>query len=483
MNLKEKIYSGVAWNATGLFIDSGLNYIIKLILARLLVPKAFGIIGLAALFMSMIQVFSDLGMSSALIQRKEKELNQIDYDTAYWVGIVWGLLLALVLSTVIAPIAASFYNQEILKIIIPVLSTGIILSQLRTIHIVNITRDMDFKRIVLPRNISNIFAGVVAITMALMGYGIWSLVIDGIAGNLLQVIIYSYVSPWKPRFRFSKNSFKKIFSFGIYTSGTGVFNYLTNNIDYLIIGKLLGAQQLGLYALGYNITYVIRGQIMRVINSVFYPVYSKLQDNLVAVKKYYFKVIKYNCVVIYPVMVGIILLSKPLVLYGLGEKWKDAIIPMQIMAGAGLIHLLTSSNTVLLRGLGKPKLELIFSIIKTLGVNVPLIVLGIIHNGITGAAMGLLVAKFVIFFINNITLRKVAGIKFTEILGNAGSLFGITLIAILFVFIIKNFVILLLIYLVYLTVHLIISYADIRQIIILYKTKKGDSKTVKSYAN
>ena len=483
MSLKNKIYSGVAWNATGLFIDNGFNYVIKLILARLLVPKAFGIIGLATIFMGMIQVLSDLGMSSALIQRKENDLNQIDYDTAYWAGIVWALILTAVLSLIVAPIAASFYNQEILKLIIPVLSIGIILSQLRTVHIVNITREMDFKRIVIPRNISNIFAGVVAITMALMGFGVWSLVFDGIAGKLLLVFIYSYVSPWKPRFRFSKASFKKIFNFGIYTSGTGMFTYLTNNIDYLLIGKLLGAQQLGLYTLGYNVTYVIRGQIMRVVNSVFYPVYSKLQDNLVAVKKYYFKVIKYNCVVIYPIMVGIILLSQPLVIYGLGEKWIGAIIPMQIMAGAGLIHLLARSNTVLLRGLGKPKLELIFSIIKTLGVNVPFIVLGIVYNGITGAAMGLLAAKFIIFFINNIILRKVAGIKFTEILSNAGGLFAVTLFAILFVFIIKNYLVLSLIYLLYLAIHLIISYADIKQIIILYRNKKGNKEIIKSYVN
>lgn len=483
MNLKKKIYGGVAWNASGLFIDNGLNYIIKLILARLLIPKAFGIIGLATIFMGMIQVFSDLGMSAALIQQKDKELDPVDYDTAYWTGIIWGVFLSAVLSLIVAPIAASFYSQDILKSIIPVLSIGLLLSPLRAVHIVNITREMDFKKIVLPRNISNVFAGAVAIAMAFMGFGVWSLVFDGVAGSLLLVIIYSKVSPWRPRFRFSRKSFKKIFSFGIYTAGTGIFNYLTNNIDYLLIGKLLGPQQLGLYTFGYTATYVIRGQIMKVVNSVFYPVYSKLQDDLKAVKKYYFKVIKYNCVVIYPIMVGIILLAEPLVVYGLGKKWEGAIIPMQLMAAAGLVHLLTSSNTVLLRGLGKPNLELVFSIIKTLGVNVPFIALGVVYNGIIGAATGLLAAKFVIFFINNIILKKVADIKFTEILGNAGSLFAVTLVAISSVFIVKNYIILSIIYLLYLVVHLLLSYTDLKQIIVLYNGKKNKKGPAKSYAS
>lgn len=473
MSLKKKIFGGVAWNAVGLIIDNGASMIIKLMLARILLPKDFGIIGLATVFIGMVRIFSDLGMSAALIQRKEEHLSPIDYDTAYWAGIIWGVFLAVILSFVVAPIAASFYNQKILLLIIPVLSLSLLLRPFVVIHIVNITRELDFKRIVLPRNVSRFTAGVIAIAMALMGFGVWSLVFQGITTNFLLIIIYSFISKWRPKFQFSKESFKKIFSFGVFTSGTGIFNYLTNNIDYLLIGKFLGAQQLGLYTLGYNVTYVVRGQIMKVVNSVFYPVYSKLQDDLVAVKKYYFKVIKYNCVVIYPIMVGIIMLAEPLVIYGLGKKWEEAIIPMQLMAAAGLVHLLTSSNTVLLRGLGKPKLEMIFSIIKTLGVNVPFIVIGVLYNGIIGAATGLLAAKFVIFFINNIILKKVAGIKFTEILGNAGSLFAITIAAIGSVFIIKNYVTLSVIYVVYLGVHLMLSYTDLKQIIILYKGRKN----------
>jgi len=234
--------------------------------------------------------------------------------------------------------------------------------------------------------------------MAIMGFGVWSIVFQSVATDVLLVIVYSYVSPWRPQRRFSKDSFIKIFSFGAYTTGTSVFNYLTSNLDYLLIGKLLGAHQLGVYTLGYNVTYVVRGQIMNVINSVFFPVYRKIQEDLKTIKRYYFRVIKYNCIVIYPIMIGIILLAQPLVLFGLGEKWIEAIVPMQLMAAAGLVHLLTSSNTVLLRGIGKPNLELLFSIIKTLGVNVPFIVLGIIYYGIIGAAAGLLAAKVVIFF-------------------------------------------------------------------------------------
>ena len=475
MKLKHKIFGGVVWNSIGLLIDDGLHMIVKLILARLLLPEEFGIIGFAVVFTGIIKVLSDMGMSAALIQRKDEDLKPVDYDTAFWAGIVWGLFLAAIVTFAVAPIAASFFNEPLLKTIIPVLSISFLLKPLTTVHIVNITREMDFKKIVLPRNISNITAAVIAIIMALTGFGVWSLVFQRVLTNLFLAVIYWFVSDWRPKIRFSPISFKKIFSFGVYTTGTKVLNFLTGNIDYLIIGKMLGAQPLGVYSLAYNLTYVVRGQIMNVVNKVFYPVYSKIQDDASTIKRYYFKVIKYNCIVIYPIMVGLILLAKPLVLLGLGERWSDAVIPIQLMAGAGLVHLLTSSNTILLRGIGKPRLEMIMSIIKTLGVNVPFIVLGVIYYGINGAAAGLLAAKIVIFFINNITLRKVAGIKFLEILDNAGSLFAVTIVTLIVSFFTNDYLLLSLLFAVYLVLHIKTSYPDIKQIWSIYKEKKGNN--------
>jgi O-antigen/teichoic acid export membrane protein len=472
LSLRQKIFGGVVWNAVGLMIDNGLNILVKLLLARLLLPEHFGIIGFAAIFIGMVEVFSDLGMSAALIQRKDEKLKPIDYDTAFWAGLVWGLFLFAVLWLIVSPMAADFFHESMLTSVIPVLSVVVLLKPLWAVQVINITRELDFKRIVIPRNTSKIFAAVVAIIMALTGFGVWSLVFQSVVSEVLMVLIYTYVSPWRPRMRFSITSFKNIFGFGVYTTGTQIFNYLTGNIDYLLIGRLLGAGPLGVYTLGYTVTYLVRAKIMNVINKVFYPVYSRVQDDLTTVKRYYFKVIKYNCIVIYPMMVGIILLAEPAVLIGLGEKWRDAIIPMQLMAAAGLVHLLTSSNTVLLRGIGKPKLELIFSIIKTLGVNVPLIVLGVIYYGIIGAAAGLLAAKIVIFFINNLTLRKVAGIKFTEILANAGSLFAMTFIVSSLSIFISNNLILGIIFALYLIVHIKLSYKDLIQLLDIYRSRK-----------
>jgi len=472
--MKHKIFGGVVWNFTGLMIDNGLRMIVKLILARLLLPEDFGIIGFAVLFMGIINIFSDLGMSAALIQRKDTELKPIDYDTAFWVGIGWGLFLAIVLTFIITPISVNFFNEPRLNSILPVLSISLIIGPLSTIHIVNITREMDFKRIVVPQNVSHVAAAIIAIVMAFMGFGVWSLVFQRLLAVFFLVLIYTFESTWRPQMRFSKVSFKKIFNFGIYTTGTSIFNYLTGNIDYLLIGKMLGAQPLGIYSLAYNVTYIIRSQIMNVTNKVFFPVYSKIQNDSEKIKRYYFKIIKYNCIVIYPIMIALIFFAKPLVLIGLGEKWIEAVIPIQFMAGAGLVHLLTSSNTILLRGIGRPRLEMIMSIIKTMGVTVPFIVLGVIYNGINGAAAGLLASKTVIFFINNITLKKVANIKFWEILNNAGSLFAITLISVISSFFVKEYLILTAVFTIYLVIHILVSYQDIKQIIILFKQKKSN---------
>ena len=211
MSLKHKIFGGVAWNAIGLIIENGLQMLVKLILARLLLPEVFGIIGFATVFIGMVQVFGDLGMSAALIQRREKDLSPIDYDTAYWAGLGWGLFLAAILSLIIGPIAASFYNESLLIVIMPVLGSSLVFKNLIAVHIVNMTREMDFKKLVLPRNISKIIASIMAIIMAVTGFGVWSIVFQSVASDLFLVFIYSYVSPWKPRMHFSKASFKKYF--------------------------------------------------------------------------------------------------------------------------------------------------------------------------------------------------------------------------------------------------------------------------------
>ena len=463
----------MAWNAVGSLIDNGLGIVVKLILASLLLPEHFGIIGFAIIFIGFIESFADLGMSAALIQRKEKNLEPIDFDTAFWAGLLWGGFLFALVSLVMAPMAARFFDEPVLIEIIPILSITLLLRPLWAIHVASITRELDFKRIVVPRNISKIVAAAIAIVMALTGFEVWSLVFQSVISELLLVLIYMYASPWRPRLRFSLASLKSIFGFGLYTTGTKVFNYLTGNIDYLLIGKLLGAHSLGVYTIGYTVTYMVRSKIMDVINKVFYPVYSKVQDDLVTIKRYYLKVIRYNCIVVFPMMVAIILLAEPGVLMGLGEKWSDAIIPMQLMAAAGLVHLLTSSNTVLLRGIGKPRLELILSVVKTLGVNVPLVVLGVVYYGIIGAAAGLLLSKIVIFFINSVTLKKVAGIGFLEITGNAGGFVAVAAIFSAPAFFEISSSVLLMVFLVYLSVHALLSYKDINQLLEVYRTRKN----------
>ena len=170
-------------------------------------------------------------MSAALIQRKEKNLKPEDFDTAYWAGLLWGGFLFALVSLVMAPMAARFFDEPMLVEIIPVLSITLLLRPLWAIHVASITRELDFKRIVVPRNFSKIVAAAIAIGMALTGFEVWSLVFQSVFSELLLVLIYTYASPWRPRLRFSLASLKSIFGFGLYTTGTKVFNYLTGNID------------------------------------------------------------------------------------------------------------------------------------------------------------------------------------------------------------------------------------------------------------
>ena len=226
MSLNKQITSGIFWTSIQILIQQSFSFIVKLVLARLLFPDDFGLIGMAIVFTSFVQVFNDLGIGAALIQRKEEDLNQKHYHTSFWTGIVWSIFLYIIIVCVVAPLAANFYNEPLLESIIPILSIGVLASPINLVHKAQLTKAMNFKKIALISNSSNIFSGVLSVSLALYGMGVWSLVFNSVASIVIAVPFYFKATGWKPKFIWGKQEFKDIFGFGMYTTGTSVFNNL-----------------------------------------------------------------------------------------------------------------------------------------------------------------------------------------------------------------------------------------------------------------
>jgi teichuronic acid exporter len=403
-NAKLTLKSGILWNSVQLVVNQVFGFAVKLVLAKLLLPEQFGLIGMASVFIGFVQILNDIGIGAALIQRKSDTLRKEHYSTAFWTGLVWAVVLYCIIVFIVGPIAAVFYEQPMLTKLVPVLSLGILSSPINLVHKAQLTRSMDFKRIALIENTSNIMSGLLALLLAYSGAGVWSLAFNSIASLIIAVPLYFRASRWVPSFTWEKQAFKDIFGFGIYTTGTNVVNYWMLNVDYLLIGKFFSPVVLGIYTLAFLLTDVFRMKMMAVINTVMYPWFSQKQDDLENTVKYYSKVIFYNCLISYPVMIFLIVLAEPFIISFFGEKWIDAIVPLRILALSVMFHIVISGNNALIRGRGMPGLEFKLQLIKS-AIYLPMLFAGIYYFGIIGAAWVVLINKVIAIFFAQYALK------------------------------------------------------------------------------
>src|SRR5690606_22186498 len=274
MNVRKNILGGVFWTTLEAVINRSFSFIIQLILARLLLPQDYGVVGMAIVFISFLEVFNDLGMSAALVQKKEEQLTPQHYDTAFWTGMVWGGILYLLMGVIGAPVVANFYNEKLLSSIIPIMSLTLLFNPVNLVHQAQLTRTMNFKKLAFINNTGNISAVIIALVLAFCGFGVWTLAFYSVARAVVSVPLYFMATRWFPTLIWKKELFKDIFGFGAYTTITAFFNKLTGNIDYLLVGKLVGASALGYYTFAFTITNIIRDQITAVLNKVLYPIYT-----------------------------------------------------------------------------------------------------------------------------------------------------------------------------------------------------------------
>jgi teichuronic acid exporter len=411
---KKLVASGIFWNLIQLIINQAFNFILKLALAKLLFPSEFGVVGMATVFTGFVQVLNDLGVGAALVQRKESSLRKEHYHTAFWTGVIWSVILFLVMSFGIGPLAAIFYKKPILESIIPVLSIGILISPANLVHKAQLTKQMNFKKLAFIDNTSNIVVGIIALLLAFKGAGVWALVFNSVGNVFFAMPLFFNATKWKPAFIMEKQAFKDVFGFGVYTTGSNILNYLYNNIDYLLIGKLLGATSLGIYTLAFVLTDTFRGRLMAVINNVMYPIYGRKQNDIISLKKYYLKVVLFNCLFIFPVMIFFVVEGNSFIVNVFGAKWHETVAPLQILSGSVMCHILVSGNTSLLRGLGRPGMEMKQQILKAL-IFLPTLALGIYYYGIIGAAWAIFLNKIIVVVVAQYTFNFLLPVKISII--------------------------------------------------------------------
>lgn len=359
--LKDTAISGVKWNAIGRFSTQGVNFVIGLILARLLSPSDYGVVGMVGIFFAIAQTFIDSGFGSALIRKND--CTDTDYSTAFYFNIVVGLVCCILLC-IASPFIADFFNTPILKDLVKVMSLNMFIGSFAIVHSTRLTHSVDFKSQSIVNLLTAVLSGTMGIFMAYKGFGVWSLVFQQLIATVLRVVLLVAITKWFPKRLFSKESFKYLFNFGSKILTASILHTIYANMTTLIIGKFYTAKDLGYYSRGESLATYPSTNITGILQSVTYPVLSKIQDDDKHLIQSYRKLISMTSLVIFFGMFLLAAIAKPLIVTLLTDKWLDAVIYLQIFCFAYMFDHICALNLNILYVKGYSNLVLKLEVIK-----------------------------------------------------------------------------------------------------------------------
>lgn len=360
-SVKEDTIKGVKWSAIEKISLQVIQFVIGIILARLLSPSDFGVVGMLTIFISISQTIIDGGFSNALIQKKNR--TERDYSTAFYFNIVIGVILWGGLC-LLAPYIATFFRVPELKDLLIVLSMTVFLNSLTVVQIARQTISVDFKSQAEATLIAVVISGALGIYLAFNGFGVWSLVWQQVVSAILRCIVVWCQVRWKPLLCFSKESFNSLFSYGSKILASNLLNTFYQHLNTIAIGKFYTAKDLGCYTRGQNFALVPTSVVSDILGRVTFPILSKIQDEDEKLVSIYRKYIGMTSMIIFFLMVLLAAVAKPLVLLLLSEKWFDAIIFLQLFCFAVMFDHIIKLNLNLLQVKGRSDLYLKLEIYK-----------------------------------------------------------------------------------------------------------------------
>jgi O-antigen/teichoic acid export membrane protein len=395
MGLKQKTISGIFWTFSQQFGVQLINFGVSVVLARLLLPEEFGLIGMIAIFITLGNSLMDSGLTSSLIRTKDPD--QRDFSTVFLMNI-FGSIITYIILFLCAPLIAEFFDQEILILIIRVYCTSFIIRSFSAVQLARLTQQMDFKiqmTITIP---SLLGGGLVGLVMAYNGFGVWSLVYMNLVQSLLVSVQLWFRTNWRPALVFDWKRLRYHFSFGYRLTLSGILNTIYDNIYNIVIGKYFSAVQLGYFTRAQSMKQLPVANISTALHKVTYPMFSKIQDNDIQLKSVYRRIMQQVLFWVAPILVISGVLAVPLFRFLLTEKWLPAVPYFQILCLVGIMYPLHAYNLNILKVKGRSDLFLRLEIIKKALITVGIVVA--IPFGIYGLLWMQVILSTISFFIN-----------------------------------------------------------------------------------
>lgn len=391
----------MSWAFIENVMGTGITAIISIILANLLSPREFGLVGMIAIFITLSSAIMDSGFSGALI-RKEKA-HHGDYCTVFFTNLALGILLYLVLFFT-APAIASFLHEPLLTDLIRTLGLSVIILAFSQVQKVRFTRELNFRTQAIVALGSSLFSGIVSILMAIKGYGVWSLVAQQLCKQIATSLLFWILSSWKPSMEFSKKSFGEMFGFGSKLVLSSVINAIWSEIYAFAMGKFFTPTVVGLYSRADKFKSMVTTNIGIVSQKVGYPVLSQISDEKERQRRAYRKMVRSTVMLISTLVAGLMACAPSLIEVLIGKQWLPCSEYLRILALSGLFLPMMLMAVNIFNANGKSSMTLIFEVIKTL-LAAPPILLGVLF-GIKAMLWGIVASTGISYLVHVIYVAK-----------------------------------------------------------------------------
>jgi len=406
-SLQRKTIHGVIWNGLSNFTNLGISFIVGIVMARLLTPDDYGLIGMIAVFMGISYLFSNCGFGSALIRKSD--MNDEDVSTAFFFNIIVASICYIILFFS-APAIAKFYDKPILIEIVRIQSLTIIIGAFGMVQGTLYRKRLDFKTPMKIGVISNVVSSIFGLVFAFKGFGVWSLVCLNIASSIVGTVLNWLYSPWRPQLVFSRSSIHYLFGYGSKLTASGLLDAIYSNIYPIVIGKFFSPASLGFYTKAQSFAKLPSQNVTNVIQAVTFPVLSTIQDDNQRLSDDYRRLLKMSAYIIFPLMIGLAAVASPFIRVLITDKWAQSIIYLQIICFSLMWYPIHAINLNLLQVKGRSDLFLRLEIIKKIvGVSIMFFT---IPMGLIAMCVGNVITSVLCLFINTYYTGKLINVGY-----------------------------------------------------------------------
>jgi len=351
-DLKEKGIKAFAWDFFGKIMTHGMGIIVTIVLARLLEPSEFGLIAMIMVIIGIANIFTDVGLSSALIQRKK--VLPIHYSSVFYFNLIIGLILTLI-TYFSASWIAEFYQNNVLLPLTEVMSLSFVINAFSSVQTTKLRKELNHSVLTKASFIASLLSGVAGVILAFHGAGAWSLVSQTLTFGIIYNLVIWAVSQWSPALLFSFKALKQLWGFGFRMFLSGVLEAIFTRLDYLIIGKLFLPETLGFFQRAKSLNLMVAQYTSGSLMAVLFPVLSQLKNNLLQFQKVIIKMMGIICFVVFLLLGSLYLLSEELIVFLFGVKWLPSVELFQVLVFSGFAYPISALLVSVLHGRGKSK--------------------------------------------------------------------------------------------------------------------------------